>query len=597
MGRFLIFAGILSILLITGNLRAQVTEENSQNNTSDSLNQPSEKKDAGPFPSHFTFTEIKNGLDILLVRDTTVPLVTLDIAFKSGAITEDSTLNGLNHFYEQLFFQANRNYPSKKAVQKRARQMGTKLHTQTGLERTHFHFTVHKSDLFYGLNFLNACTRHPKLYEGAIEKEKNAVLQALKKIRKKPEFQFSKKLKHELWGPHSSRKEIKGVGNTLNQFSRKEIKHLRERYFYPNNALLVVAGDVKTRKTLRAIRKIFGSWESSGFNIFEKYPVPEFDPLERNQSFLVESEKVDTPGLTFAFHGPDTRGKLKPTYTAILFKELLSMERTKFKQHLIDSGLVYNASFFYQPLHHVGRLGIRLKPKSDQIKKVAEQVTHQVNLWDSLGYFSRGQLEKAKRKLTNKLIYKREKTSQKVHTITYYWASADLPYYATLADSIKAVTLSDIQDFVQNYLVENSYSRGALVSPRQKEKSEVNEVARNTKPIEKYAALYALNSAEISDSADIATVKDIEHIMRLNPEAQLTIHGYTDYTGPSWYNEALSRKRAKSAKDLIVKWDRVSADRIEIIGHGEREKTADKEERQKDRSARFEITFPKKANE
>ncbi len=589
-----IFAGILILLTsaqISFGQKADTTKKASPNNKSE---QNSHRINKDALPANFTYNQLNNGLDVLIVQDSTVPLVSLEMAFKNGAITEPESWDGINAIYEKMYFGANQDYPSQKAIDKRSEELGIEPEAETGLERTNYYFTLHKNQLPYGLAFLKSATLNPKLFKGRVNEARKEQLAQLQSALKSPEFRFEQDLKRKLWQERFSRKNIHGHKESLKNITKEDISELRYRYFYPNNGLLVVAGDVNVSETLRLIRQIFGKWESSGLPIFKKYWSPKFDKLNRTRSFLTKDNSVDTPGLVFAFHGPDRENKKTAVYAAKVFTEMVNRPNSSFKQKLAEEDLVFQADVNYQSLHNVGHFFVHLKPKPENIKETGQAFEEYLPKWGNPDYhFSKEQLEEAKQSIANQIVYNRAKPSENIHKISKKWAFTGIEHYGNLKDSILAVTLSDIQQFVKQYLQNSKHVRGALVSPEQKKQSDVGDVAREIKPIEEYAALYALNSSEITDSADIATVRDIEYIMRINQNAQLTVHGYTDYTGPSWYNEQLSKERAKAAKQLIVEWGRVSGNRIETIGHGEREKTNDPEERQKDRSARFSVTFPK----
>jgi len=66
-------------------------------------------------PQNFFLKKLPNGLEVLVIEDNTVPLVTIEIAAKNGSYTESPAYNGLSHLYEHMFFKANRDYPSQEA--------------------------------------------------------------------------------------------------------------------------------------------------------------------------------------------------------------------------------------------------------------------------------------------------------------------------------------------------------------------------------------------------------------------------------------------------------------------------------------------------
>lgn len=68
------------------------------------------------WPSNIHLTKLDNGLQVLVVEDFSVPLVTVEIAVKNGSYTEDSEFNGLSHLYEHMFFKANKDIPSQENI-------------------------------------------------------------------------------------------------------------------------------------------------------------------------------------------------------------------------------------------------------------------------------------------------------------------------------------------------------------------------------------------------------------------------------------------------------------------------------------------------
>src|SRR5256885_13302783 len=75
-------------------------------------------------PSNFFMTKMDNGLEVLVIEDSSVPLATIEIAVHNGSYTEDSAYNGLSHLYEHMFFKANKDIPSQEAYLKKVHELG-----------------------------------------------------------------------------------------------------------------------------------------------------------------------------------------------------------------------------------------------------------------------------------------------------------------------------------------------------------------------------------------------------------------------------------------------------------------------------------------
>jgi zinc protease len=115
-----------------------------------------------------------------------------------------------------------------------------------------------------------------------------------------------------------------------------------------------------------------------------------------------------------------------------------------------------------------------LVPNPQRLKECLKKVEEQINIWDSNDYFTDEQLETAKNQLAIQDIYGREKTSNYIHTVTFWWGSATIDYYTTYIDNLKKVTRQDIQEYVRKYIKGKPKVAGILMSTQMKEQLAVS---------------------------------------------------------------------------------------------------------------------------
>src|SRR6187431_3764304 len=99
---------------------------------------------AQQLPSNFHLTKLKNGLEVLVIEDKTVPLITVEINVKNGSYTESPEYNGLSHLYEHMFFKANKDIPNQEAFLDRVNELGIQFNGSTGDEVVNYFFTMNK---------------------------------------------------------------------------------------------------------------------------------------------------------------------------------------------------------------------------------------------------------------------------------------------------------------------------------------------------------------------------------------------------------------------------------------------------------------------
>jgi zinc protease len=165
------------------------------------------------------------------------------------------------------------------------------------------------------------------------------------------------------------------------------------------------------------------------------------------------------------YHGPDTRKDLKATYAADVFSFIMGQKSSKLQQDLIDSGLAFDIGVNYQTCKYTGPILIFAVPNPEKVKEVRDKLEEHVAQWDDDSYFTDEQLETAKTLITIDDAHSREKTSEFIHTVSYWWASASIDYYTSYVENIKKVTRADIQQYIRKYIKGKPHVTGILTTP------------------------------------------------------------------------------------------------------------------------------------
>jgi zinc protease len=419
----------------------------------------------GKLPYNFFMKKLGNGLEVLVIEDNSVPLATIELCLHNGSFAEDTAYNGLSHLYEHMFFKANKDLPSQEAFLARVRELGVSFNGTTSNERVNYFITLSNQKVNEGLTFMNSAIRYPLFLQEEMTKENPVVDGEFQRAESNPVFFLLNDMDRKLWGEHYSRKNTIGDHDVILTATPEKMRVIKERYYYPNNTLIVIAGDVSHEEMFTQAEKIFGDWQPSGFDIFEKYPIPEFAPLKANGYYLTENENAKTPIVMIGMHGPDTRNDIPATYAADVFSYILSQKSSKLQKDLIDSGLAFQVQVGYQTCKYVGPIQIFLVPNPAKVKEAYKVMMDHMSQWASDDYFTDEQLETAKTMLAIEQTKDKESTSSYVHTVTYWWASADIDYYTNYVENLKKVTRADIKKYVNTYIIGKPMVSGLLVSP------------------------------------------------------------------------------------------------------------------------------------
>jgi zinc protease len=432
---------------------------------------------SGTLPYNFHLTKLENGLEVLVIEDNSVPLATIELCLHNGSFAEDTAYNGLSHLYEHMFFKANKDLPSQEAFLARVRELGVAFNGTTSNERVNYFITLSNEKVNDGMVFMNSAIRYPLFLQEEMTKENPVVDGEFQRAESNPVFFLMNDMDRKLWGEHYSRKNTIGDHDVILTATPEKMRVIKERYYYPNNTILVVAGDVNHEVIFAKAKEIFGDWKPSDFNIFEKYPIPEFAPLKENSYYITESDNARTPIIMIGMHGPDTRNDIPSTYAADVFSYILTQKSSKFQKDLIDSGLAFQVQVGYQTCKYVGPIQIFLVPNPAKVKEAYAMLTKHMNDWANDDYFTNEQLETAKTMLAIEQTKDKESTSSYVHTVSYWWSSASIDYYTGYVDNLKKVTREDIKKYVNTYIKGKPMVSGLLVSSEMKKMMQIEDAA------------------------------------------------------------------------------------------------------------------------
>src|SRR4030095_5259790 len=416
-------------------------------------------------PSNYFMTKLSNGLDVLVVEDKSVPIATIEINVKNGSYTEPAEFSGLSHFYEHMFFKANKDIPSQEEYIRKSQELGMSWNGTTSVNRVNYFFTLPSKNLDEGLTFMNSAIRYPLFLESEMKNEHPVVNGEFQRGESNPEFGLYYEWNKKMWGKDVSRKIPIGDHDVILSATPEKMHAIQHKYYWPNNSILIVSGDVEHTEIFEKVKNVFGSWEPSGFDPFKKWPIPEFKPIEEDISFITTSENASAPVIYIGWHGPDTRTDIKNTYVADVFSYIINLETSKFSKDLIDGGLALESNLNYSTDLYTGPIQLRIVPNPQKIKECLAMIEKNIAMWDSKDYFTDEQIVTAKNKLANDVEYQEEQTSSYSHSLGFWWAVADIDYAVNYVSDLRKVTREDLEKYAHKYIVGKPKVSGLLLSP------------------------------------------------------------------------------------------------------------------------------------
>lgn len=416
-------------------------------------------------PEGYFWKKLPNGLEVVVIENSKVPLTTIEIAVKNGAYTEGPEYSGLSHLFEHMFFKANKDYPTQEKFLKRTQELGAIWNGTTGNERVNYYFTIGKDSLNAGLKLINASVRFPIYREEDMQKERPVVDGEFQRNESSPGFQLYYDISKNLWGDLITRKMPIGIHEVINTATPEKMMVIKNKYYFPNNSLLIICGDVKHEDSFKKAEDIFGDWANSGFNPHEKYPIPAFKPVEKSVAFVKEMSIAQTPMMMYAWQGPAYMTDSASTVAADVQSTILGLNSSKFQQALVDKGLASSAGISYNTSHYPGMISLFVVPNPTKIKECYDEIQNQITQWGKADYYTDEQLADAKAILLRNHSRELEKPSSLPSQVSFQWCSTSLNYYTDLNDNYQKVSRNDIAKYLNTYIVGKPVVSGIILTP------------------------------------------------------------------------------------------------------------------------------------
>jgi len=251
--------------------------------------------------------DLSNGLHVILHQDNSAPVVTTSVMYHVGAKDEVKGRTGFAHFFEHLLFEGTKNIP-KGEFFKIVSANGGRNNANTTQDRTYYYETFPSNNLELGLWLESERMLHPAINQDGVDTQ-NEVIKEEKRARidNAPygKIIYRTGINQHIFEKHPYKNSVIGSMEDLDAAQLNEFIAFHKKFYAPNNAVLVVAGDFETEPTKKMIEDYFGD-------------IPTGDKVERinivEQS--VEAKKVteydsniQIPIKLFIFRTPSNKDK------------------------------------------------------------------------------------------------------------------------------------------------------------------------------------------------------------------------------------------------------------------------------------------------
>ncbi|WP_166383295.1 MULTISPECIES: M16 family metallopeptidase [unclassified Polaribacter] len=223
--------------------------------------------------------DLSNGMHVILHQDTSAPVVTTAVMYHVGAKDEQPDRTGMAHFFEHLLFEGTENI-DKGEWSKIVAANGGNNNANTTDDRTYYYEIFPSNNLELGLWMESERLLHPVIGQEGVDTQ-NEVVKEEKRLRvdNQPYSRFLEYVKKEIFKKHPYKGTTIGEMAHLDAATLDDFLAFNKKFYVPNNATLVVAGDIDVANAKKLIEAYFG-------------PIPRGTDIERT---VIEEEPITAP--------------------------------------------------------------------------------------------------------------------------------------------------------------------------------------------------------------------------------------------------------------------------------------------------------------
>ncbi|WP_010256066.1 M16 family metallopeptidase [Myroides injenensis] len=396
---------------------------------------------------------LDNGLHVILHQDKSAPVVITSVMYHVGAKDENPERTGFAHFFEHLLFEGTKNIDRGEWF-KIVTANGGQNNANTSDDRTYYYEVFPSNNLELALWMESERLMHPVINQIGVDTQ-NEVVKEEKRLRvdNQPYGQLFTEVKKNLFTKHPYRWAPIGSMEHLDAATLEEFLAFNKKFYIPNNAVLVVAGDFEKDQAKKWIKQYFGAIPK-GPSI--ERVVIEDDPITKEIRAEFEDPNIQLPMIVEAYRTPSMKtrearvldmisailsgGKSSRLYKKVVDQKKMALEMSSFSLSQEDYGIYF---IYGIPMQGFTTNDL-VKEIDDEIEKLQTEL------------ISERDFEKLQNIFEKQYVDENASVEGLAHSLsTYYLLYGDVNLINTNIDIYRSITREEIRDVAKKYLNKN----------------------------------------------------------------------------------------------------------------------------------------------
>jgi len=412
---------------------------------------------------------LDNGLKVLVREEHTAPLASVWCWYKVGSKDERPGLTGVSHWVEHMNFKGTTNIPRDK-VKGIIEQFGGAWNGYTWIDQTTY-FETATRDALDRMLFIEAERMAGCLYDPEdCESERTVIISELQGGENDPDQLLDQELTATAFKAHPYRHPTIGWLSDLQTMTREDLYGYYRRHYIPNNATLVVVGDVDTDDVLRRAERQFGAIQPGTAPSRQTT----IEPEQTGERRLTIRKEGTTAYLKIGYHAPGASDRL--FLPALLLDAVLTgakgvnlwtsfrvpppQRKSRIYRALVETGLA--SSIFGQMIPTAQPFLYTISATATEgisLSTVEAAAVEELSRVQQSGV-TPNEVERARAQLQARLIFDNDSVTNIGHQLGYYETIASVDIFNGLDKGIEAVTLDQVNEAARTLLVESNRTIG-----------------------------------------------------------------------------------------------------------------------------------------
>jgi zinc protease len=413
-----------------------------------------------------TFT-LQNGLQVLVIQDHRTPVVTQMVWYKVGSADETPGKSGLAHFLEHLMFKGTAKHPEGE-FSKTVLKIGGNENAFTSVDYTGFFQRVPREQLAKMMDFEADRMTGLILKDENVLPERDVVLEEYNmRVANNPEARLNEQIMAALYLNHPYGRPVIGWHHEIEKLDREDALAFYHRFYAPNNAILVIAGDTNANEVRPLAEATFGKVAPQ-----PAIPVRRIRPQEPNpvapRTVTLADPHVEQPSVRRYYLAPSATTAAPGESAALdVLAQLLGSGSNSYlyRALVVDRPLAVAASAAYQSTSlDPTQFWIAVSPKPGVEFSTVEQIVDNCIADVEQNPIRAEDLERVKTQLIAEAIYAQDNQA----TLARWYGGGlttglSVEDIRTWPDRIRAVTAEQVRDVAKKWLEKERSVTGYLI--------------------------------------------------------------------------------------------------------------------------------------